>query len=46
MYILFIIIIRYFFIYKLLAPQNRGFDVNLSIRAVKRNCSQKPDESD
>ena len=37
--------IRYFFISKLLAPHNIGFDTNFSRRAVRRNCSQKLDES-
>ena len=38
--------IRYIIIYKLLAPPNIRFDAKLSRRAVKKNCSQKPNESD
>ena len=45
--IMIIIIIKIIGIYKLLAPSKHiGFEANLSKRAVRRNCSQKPDESD
>ena len=41
-----IIILGIFLFISCLLPQNMEFAANLFRRAVRRNCSQKPDESD